>query len=476
MFLAGVAAGATAGRHRHVTAAHAYPARGDGVVPLTVVNTGYFNGAPPVGLPAAAASALNAQGGPGVGPGAATASALDATVTTGAPLQPAAGYCWFGCFAGGSPAYPDTTYNGSTYESANMANRTVGTFQEYYAMDGGSGSTVPIAGAVTRVNAGRIISFELVPSFTIPPASGSNTTVASGSNSVSVSTFTGSGVLNVAAASATYPTSGTLLVVLSGGTVVTITYTGTSATTFTGCTTTAGSGTLATGNGVATKGSYGAVTIGAYDTFLTSTGSTISGLTTRGVFVQFTSEFDGAARNGYSSVANKAADYIAAHRHVANALRAGAPGMVAMGWCSEHASGQAAWYPGDAYVDWIGADLYDPTGSLGSATATYHPFITYLNTDPLAPGGGTGSGGGHGKPLCITETGTEPTYGSEAAWISGVPAALVSGTLTTTWGSQIQLWQWFNDLTGTWNTAITPGSAAATSLASAGATSFFNPP
>ena len=89
------------------------------------------------------------------------------------------------------------------------------------------------------------------------------TTVAAGSNTVNVGTFTGSGVLNVATTLG-YPTSsisssqGTLTVATSGGSAV-IQFTGQTATTFTGCTTISGSGTLSTGGSVAmTGGGYSA--------------------------------------------------------------------------------------------------------------------------------------------------------------------------------------------------------------------------
>ena len=71
------------------------------------------------------------------------------------------------------------------------------------------------------------------------------TTVTSASSGVDVSTFAGSGVLNVAS-TVSFPTSGSLHVATSAGTA-TITYTGVTATTFAGATTTVGAGTLATG-------------------------------------------------------------------------------------------------------------------------------------------------------------------------------------------------------------------------------------
>lgn len=78
--------------------------------------------------------------------------------------------------------------------------------------------------------------------------------VASGSNGVNVSTYTGTGTLNVNT-TVGYPTSGTLSVATSGGTA-TITYTGKTTTTFTGATTTAGTGTLSTGGSVSSPGAY----------------------------------------------------------------------------------------------------------------------------------------------------------------------------------------------------------------------------
>ena len=82
-----------------------------------------------------------------------------------------------------------------------------------------------------------------------------STTVAAGSNGVAVSTFAGSGVLNVGT-TLSWPTAsisatqGSIVVTgLTGGTgTATVTYTGVTANSFTGCTTVSGSGTLATGN------------------------------------------------------------------------------------------------------------------------------------------------------------------------------------------------------------------------------------
>ena len=76
------------------------------------------------------------------------------------------------------------------------------------------------------------------------------TTVAAGSNGVDVSTFAGSGTLNVASAASFPSTSGTEIEVVTSNGLAYVTYTGKTATSFTGVTLVSGSGTLSTGNGV----------------------------------------------------------------------------------------------------------------------------------------------------------------------------------------------------------------------------------
>ena len=98
------------------------------------------------------------------------------------------------------------------------------------------------------------------PSGTIQVATSAATSVAAGSNGVTVATAcpAAGGTLNVAS-TANFPQAGTINVVTTGGTSpATITYTGTTSTSFTGCVTTGGSGTLSTGNSV---GWTGATTI-----------------------------------------------------------------------------------------------------------------------------------------------------------------------------------------------------------------------
>ena len=393
-------------------------------------------------------------------------------------MQPAPGHCWFGAYPGGGNKDPNATYNGGTWEGATMSDRVTGCWYRYYVV---TQTGIPTADDKTLCSAGRVLVMSLATAYSVPSGGcGNGLTVAAGSNGVPLSSFTGSGVLNVNAApsSNAYPSSGTLDIVLTDGSVGTVTYTGTSGNTFTGCTATViGSGDLATGNGVATQYSWAAAANGAYDSQITRIGTAARALPDAW-FCVWSHEPDVAA-----SKFGTPAAYVAAFQHVSALLRSvcgtgNGPGNVVMAWVlSSGSAATAAYYPGDDYTDWMGVDPYDPTLAKGSPSATYTPYITFLNTDPLSPSGGAGSGGGHGKPLGIFETGVEPAYdtgtgpGTEAYWISRVPATLAS--LETTWGSQFQLWQWFNDLTGTWNTAITPGGYAAAALAGAGATGFF---
>ena len=196
---------------------------------------------------------------------------------------------------------------------------------------------------------------------------------------------------------------------------------------------------------------WAAVAGGSNDTQLSSIAAAVQA-GGQPCFIEYEAEPDDGGKIGGGGTLGSAADYVSAFQHVSTVLRAGAPGLIATCWTvSGGNSTSQPTYPGDAYVDWICVDPYDSTLSKGSATNTCSPFVTWLNTDPLAVGGGSGSGGGHGKPLGIMETGVQDSEpdASIAAWLqgggsygTGVPAALAA--LSTTWGSRYQTWNWFN--------------------------------
>lgn len=110
---------------------------------------------------------------------------------------------------------------------------------------GASGAQVYDSEVTWATNARAAGADYIIQTTTTPSRSfGANTTVASGSNGVNTNTFAGSGTLNVASTTDA-PSSGTIIVA-TGGTPATITYTGVTGTTFTGCNTTSGGGVMST--------------------------------------------------------------------------------------------------------------------------------------------------------------------------------------------------------------------------------------
>ena len=224
---------------------------------------------------------------------------------------------------------------------------------------------------------------------------------------------------------------------------------------------------------------WAAVAAGSYDTQLNAIAAAIKA-GGRKCFIGWENEPDDGGKIGTSgNVLGTAADYIAGFKHVAAVLRAGAPGLVSMTYVPYGpTAAAAACYPGDLAADVLGVDPYDEHLSHGTALATYQPVITWLNTDPLAVAGGAGTGGGHGKPLGIFETGVDQppanTDANVASWISGVPAALAS--LSSNYGNAFRVWLWFNSSGTLGNCTIVPGSLSAAALAAIGANPFFNQP
>ena len=197
------------------------------------------------------------------------------------------------------------------------------------------------------------------------------------------------------------------------------------------------------------------ITAGTYDSYLTAAANIIkaSGYP---VLIGWDSEPDDTSREASGT----AAEYIASYQHVYNLFKGVTP-LAIMCWIvSEGDSYSATFYPGDAYVDWIGADPYDATLSKGSPTAAYTPFVTWLASQSF----------GSGKPIGIFETGVDDTVAdsARAAWIDAVPAALAA--------LGYQIWIWFNSGGTLGTTTITPGTLSASALATIGANPVFNPP
>jgi beta-mannanase len=115
-----------------------------------------------------------------------------------------------------------------------------------------------------------------------------------------------------------------------------------------------------------------------------------------------------------------AANYVAAYRHIVTIFRQVGGTNVAFVWAPSaavHAPSAVAFYPGSAYVDWIGFDLYDrPNRPLGFAPTFAPTYATYAS---------------YGKPMAITETGAvggavgvgggSPTQGQ---WLNQIATSL----------------------------------------------------
>jgi hypothetical protein len=200
------------------------------------------------------------------------------------------------------------------------------------------------------------------------------------------------------------------------------------------------------------------VAAGVYDADITAKATELA---TWGqpIFVSLYGEFDGTSSSWpiYDNATYKGgawtsadetqmeANFVAAWRHIHDLAAPIAPNII---WCwviqsyqsSAHAARCTAMYPGDDYVDWVGADPYDRAGPgnaiyYGNPYDAYHQTIDLLRT--IAPG----------KPVGVFETGCDnPDYGSTNTdaqrrdWIELIPQACID--------LDIRFWQWFNSPNG----------------------------
>lgn len=97
--------------------------------------------------------------------------------------------------------------------------------------------------------------------------------------------------------------------------------------------------------------------------------------------------------------------FIAAWRHIRTMFIDAGATNAAFVWCPGGRGDVSAYYPGDAYVDWIGADKYDHALHDKNAFASmFGDFFSALAS--------------HGKPLMIGETGAKPQ--DQVAFIRGI--------------------------------------------------------
>jgi len=99
------------------------------------------------------------------------------------------------------------------------------------------------------------------------------------------------------------------------------------------------------------------------------------------------------------------AGYIAAWKHIWTIFQAQGATNVAFVWCPSISNTAVPFYPGDAYVNWIGWDGYDRKQN--PTTILQSQFLTFYNAWV-----------GHGKPMVIGETGAttdQQTYLTDLA-------------------------------------------------------------
>jgi beta-mannanase len=126
---------------------------------------------------------------------------------------------------------------------------------------------------------------------------------------------------------------------------------------------------------------------------------------------------------------NTASDYLAAWRHVRNIFDRNGANNVAWVWnpntmgessAASYAPIYRALYPGDAYVDWVGLDLYN-TGPRLDWGAPYWRSFASVASEPYAAVTALTN-----KPLVLGEVGSAETGGDKARWISeGLGPSLV---------------------------------------------------
>ena len=124
------------------------------------------------------------------------------------------------------------------------------------------------------------------------------------------------------------------------------------------------------------------------------------------VFLEWRWEMD---RPNLRSQVISGPDYVAAWDRIRAIFAAVGVDNAAWVWCltaNGFSDGQAAaFYPGDAEVDWVCADAYPQYGSVASFAATVDPFLSWASH--------------HDKPVMIGEFGVPESYGGQqrAQWL-----------------------------------------------------------
>jgi hypothetical protein len=161
-----------------------------------------------------------------------------------------------------------------------------------------------------------------------------------------------------------------------------------------------------------------------------------------------------------------AAGFVAAWRHYVTVVRQYAPNASSVFILSAYQYGLSTlvnWYPGDAYVDWVGADGYNYFGCHGSHWRDFSTIFSSLDGFAVA----------HDKPAVIAEwaSNEDPTTpGHKAAWITA------AGQTVQAW-PQVRAASYF-DAYGpvpSCDWPLTSSASAMQAFAALGAETYFHP-
>ncbi len=164
---------------------------------------------------------------------------------------------------------------------------------------------------------------------------------------------------------------------------------------------------------------------GAHDSMIRSRAQSLAGAGQK-VFMRWGHEMNGNwyPWDGFHNGANASAGakYIAAYRHIHDVfITAGASNVVWVFCPNVDSVPGDAWnqwsnyYPGDAYVDWMGFDGYNwGTVQSGSTWRTFAAMTGAIYAGLAAKA----------KPIMIAETASTEQGGDKAAWITGILPAL----------------------------------------------------
>lgn len=131
----------------------------------------------------------------------------------------------------------------------------------------------------------------------------------------------------------------------------------------------------------------------------------------RPVFLRWYWEMNHVDHHSNCGAGTNPAAFVSAWKHIWRIFQQQGAANVAFVWCPGGSLNTAAFYPGDAYVDWIGDDHFDDQGAPTTGPqAVDHVFGTFYK-----------QWSGHSKPMMIGATGAAPA--DQPGYLQGLQTA-----------------------------------------------------